>query len=126
MADSIFFISRSIHSGVTSGSIKMDFGRSERIVYKDVIVPAFGRFLHKCYSTSLLSLFHDSAVTPALQLFKSVERKHCQKKVAFWVCRAPNGRIAYNFTLSLKITAQKSKNSSELLLLDMYLLPLQA
>lgn len=41
----------SIHSGVTSGSVKMNFARSERTAYNDYLIPAFGRFLKKCYST---------------------------------------------------------------------------
>ena len=27
----------------------MDFGRAERVYYKDYIVPIFGGFLQKCY-----------------------------------------------------------------------------
>ncbi|KJA13978.1 hypothetical protein HYPSUDRAFT_209087 [Hypholoma sublateritium FD-334 SS-4] len=40
----------SVHSGVTSGSVKMNFGRSERVAYKETIIPIFARFLRKCYS----------------------------------------------------------------------------
>ncbi|KJA15176.1 hypothetical protein HYPSUDRAFT_149496, partial [Hypholoma sublateritium FD-334 SS-4] len=39
----------SIHSGVTSGSVKMNYGRSERIAYKEHVMTSFGRFLTKCY-----------------------------------------------------------------------------
>ncbi|PPQ76893.1 hypothetical protein CVT26_000663 [Gymnopilus dilepis] len=40
----------SVHAGLTPGDVKMNFGRSERAAYKDVIVPIFGRFLKKCFS----------------------------------------------------------------------------
>ncbi|KJA26036.1 hypothetical protein HYPSUDRAFT_133378, partial [Hypholoma sublateritium FD-334 SS-4] len=40
----------SVHSGTTSGPVKMNFGRSERVPYKDYFVPIFGAFLRKCYS----------------------------------------------------------------------------
>lgn len=40
----------SIHSGLTAGSVKMDFGRLQKSTYKNHIVPAFGSFLKKCYS----------------------------------------------------------------------------
>jgi hypothetical protein len=49
-----FFFFRSIHSGTTSGAVKMNFGRSERVAYKQHWVPSFGRFLKKCYSMFLL------------------------------------------------------------------------
>lgn len=42
----------SVHSGVTTGSVKMNYGRSERIAYKEQLVPSFGRFLAKCYCKS--------------------------------------------------------------------------
>lgn len=45
----LIYITLSIHSGVTSGSVKMNYGRSERVAYKEHIVPSFGRFLTKCY-----------------------------------------------------------------------------
>ncbi|PPQ85572.1 hypothetical protein CVT26_010356, partial [Gymnopilus dilepis] len=40
----------SVHTGVTTGDMKMNFGRSERADYKKYIVPIFGRFLKKCFS----------------------------------------------------------------------------
>jgi hypothetical protein len=40
----------SIHSGTTAGDVKMNFGRAERLRYKDTIVPIYGQFLQKCYS----------------------------------------------------------------------------
>ncbi|KAF8202529.1 hypothetical protein BJ912DRAFT_842680, partial [Pholiota molesta] len=40
----------SIHSGTTSGDVKMNFGRAERLRYKNVVVPIYGQFLQKCYS----------------------------------------------------------------------------
>ncbi|KJA12734.1 hypothetical protein HYPSUDRAFT_210178 [Hypholoma sublateritium FD-334 SS-4] len=39
-----------VHSGVTTGSVRMNFGRSERVAYKDLIMPTFARFLRKCYT----------------------------------------------------------------------------
>ncbi|KAF9539374.1 hypothetical protein CPC08DRAFT_651195 [Agrocybe pediades] len=41
----------SVHAGTTTGDIKMNFGRSERVRYKEDILPIFGNFLKKCYST---------------------------------------------------------------------------
>ncbi|KAF9471423.1 hypothetical protein BDN70DRAFT_820018, partial [Pholiota conissans] len=40
----------SFHSGETSGSVKMNFGRAERRAYKDYVTPIFGSFLKKCYT----------------------------------------------------------------------------
>ncbi|KAF8200837.1 hypothetical protein BJ912DRAFT_843931 [Pholiota molesta] len=40
----------SIHSGSTLGDVKMNFGRLERVRYKDTILPIYGQFLQKCYS----------------------------------------------------------------------------
>ncbi|KAF9471459.1 hypothetical protein BDN70DRAFT_819959 [Pholiota conissans] len=40
----------SFHSGETSGSVKMNFGRAERRAYKDYVLPIFGNFLKKCYT----------------------------------------------------------------------------
>ncbi|KAF8199484.1 hypothetical protein BJ912DRAFT_844898 [Pholiota molesta] len=40
----------SIHSGSTLGDVKMNFGRLERVRYKDIILPIYGQFLQKCYS----------------------------------------------------------------------------
>ncbi|KAH9476587.1 hypothetical protein JR316_0010499 [Psilocybe cubensis] len=40
----------SLHSGLTSGDVKMNFGQAERVGYKKHIIPIFGSFLHKCYS----------------------------------------------------------------------------
>ncbi|PPQ84465.1 hypothetical protein CVT26_007395 [Gymnopilus dilepis] len=40
----------SVHTGITTGDVKMNFGRSERADYKKSIVPIFGRFLKKCFS----------------------------------------------------------------------------
>ena len=49
----------SVHSGVTAGDIKLTFGCSERVRYKEHFVPMFGAFLKKCYSTCLyLFLYH--------------------------------------------------------------------
>ena len=39
----------SVHSGATSGAVQMNFGRSERVAYKEVVIPLFSRFLRKCY-----------------------------------------------------------------------------
>jgi hypothetical protein len=44
----------SIHSGVTSGDVQMNFGRAEQARYKKYIFPIFGDFLRKCYSKSIL------------------------------------------------------------------------
>lgn len=41
----------SIHSGTTSGEVKMNFGRAERLRYRKYFVPMYGQFLQKCYST---------------------------------------------------------------------------
>lgn len=41
----------SIHFGVTQGTVKMDFGQSECVVFKNHIQPAFGQFMKKCFST---------------------------------------------------------------------------
>ncbi len=43
------FNENSMHSGATSGSVQMNFGRCERVAYKDVITLIFSRFLRKCY-----------------------------------------------------------------------------
>ncbi|KAF9471337.1 hypothetical protein BDN70DRAFT_939020 [Pholiota conissans] len=40
----------SIHSGTTSGDVKMNFGRAERERYKRYIIPIFGSFLRMCYT----------------------------------------------------------------------------
>ncbi|KAF9553017.1 hypothetical protein CPC08DRAFT_728206 [Agrocybe pediades] len=40
----------SVHAGTTSGDIKMNFGRAERVRYKDEILPIFGHFLKMCYT----------------------------------------------------------------------------
>ena len=60
--NAIFFINAnplfSLHSRTTSGDIKLNFGRAERIRYKKTIVPIYGTFLQKCYSKSKLVLFH--------------------------------------------------------------------
>ena len=50
----------SVHSGVTNGDVKMNFGRAERLRYKKYIVPMYGAFLQKCYCRSLSVLFHDT------------------------------------------------------------------
>ncbi|KAF8157506.1 hypothetical protein BJ912DRAFT_866974 [Pholiota molesta] len=39
-----------IHSGTTTGDVKLNFGRAERERYKKYLVPIFGSFLQKCYS----------------------------------------------------------------------------
>ncbi|KAF9470439.1 hypothetical protein BDN70DRAFT_939712 [Pholiota conissans] len=40
----------SIHSGTTTGDVKMTFGCAERERYKKYVVPIFGSFLQKCYT----------------------------------------------------------------------------
>ncbi|KAJ3494137.1 hypothetical protein NLJ89_g10871 [Agrocybe chaxingu] len=40
----------SVHSGVTSGDIKMNFGRAERAMYKKFFVPTYGKFLQNVYT----------------------------------------------------------------------------
>ncbi|KAJ3483572.1 hypothetical protein NLJ89_g12050 [Agrocybe chaxingu] len=40
----------SVHSGATSGDVKLTFGRAERVRYKKYIVPIFGSFLQSCYT----------------------------------------------------------------------------
>ncbi|KAJ3487040.1 hypothetical protein NLJ89_g11753 [Agrocybe chaxingu] len=40
----------SVHSGETSGDVKLTFGRAERVRYKKFIVPIFGSFLQSCYT----------------------------------------------------------------------------
>ncbi|PPQ84248.1 hypothetical protein CVT24_012931 [Panaeolus cyanescens] len=40
-----------LHSGVTSGDVPMNFGRSESEFYHKQVVPTFVNFLHKCYTT---------------------------------------------------------------------------
>ncbi|KJA13205.1 hypothetical protein HYPSUDRAFT_151852, partial [Hypholoma sublateritium FD-334 SS-4] len=39
----------SVHSGTTTGPVKMTFGRSERVAFKELVTPTFARFLKKCY-----------------------------------------------------------------------------
>ncbi|KAF8173489.1 hypothetical protein BJ912DRAFT_859330 [Pholiota molesta] len=39
-----------IHSGTTTGDVKLNFGRAERERYKKYLVPIFGSFLQKCYT----------------------------------------------------------------------------
>lgn len=68
VAKSIF---PSVHSGTTRGAVKMDFGRSERGAFRDLIAPTFARFLRKCYSRfksfpfSVISI--DCPLFPAIQ-----------------------------------------------------------
>ncbi len=45
----LIYVSLSIHSGVTTGSVKMSYGRSERVAIKEYVLPSFARFLTKCY-----------------------------------------------------------------------------
>ncbi|KDR83153.1 hypothetical protein GALMADRAFT_134648 [Galerina marginata CBS 339.88] len=40
----------SVHSGTTSGDVKMTFGRLERGRYMKYFIPVFGSFLQACYS----------------------------------------------------------------------------
>ncbi|KAF9535907.1 hypothetical protein CPC08DRAFT_731758, partial [Agrocybe pediades] len=40
----------SVHAGTTTGDIKMNFGRAERVRYKEGILPIFGHFLKMCYT----------------------------------------------------------------------------
>lgn len=40
----------SVHSGLTKGDIKTNFGQSERKLYKTAVIPIFRRFLKKSYS----------------------------------------------------------------------------
>ena len=47
----------SIHSGSTTGDIKMNFGRAERLRYKKYFVPMYGSFLQKCYCKLLFNRF---------------------------------------------------------------------
>ena len=54
----------SIHSGMTSGDVKSTFGQSEHTTYKQVVVPLFGKFLKKCYSTFLVYLWAFMAHIP--------------------------------------------------------------
>jgi hypothetical protein len=39
----------SIHSGTTTGDVKMNFGRAERLRYKKYFVAMYDDFLQKCY-----------------------------------------------------------------------------
>jgi len=50
-------IIRSVHSGVTTGDVKMNFGRAKHLRYKKYIVPIYGSFLQKCYSKFFFSYF---------------------------------------------------------------------
>ncbi|KAH9474964.1 hypothetical protein JR316_0012063 [Psilocybe cubensis] len=68
----------SVHSGVTSGDIKMNFGRAEQAKYKNIFIPIFGDFLRKCYSKSTCqewALPQDHGQTPmfASEAFRSEE-----------------------------------------------------
>ncbi|KAJ3503437.1 hypothetical protein NLJ89_g8434 [Agrocybe chaxingu] len=47
----------SVHSGTTSGDVKMNFGRCEQARYKKQFVPLYGDFLRKCYSEFLNTFF---------------------------------------------------------------------
>ncbi|KAJ3506986.1 hypothetical protein NLJ89_g6560 [Agrocybe chaxingu] len=40
----------SVHSGTTSGEVKMNFGRCEHMRYKKQFIPMYGDFLRKCYT----------------------------------------------------------------------------
>ncbi|KDR65397.1 hypothetical protein GALMADRAFT_81901, partial [Galerina marginata CBS 339.88] len=40
----------SIHSGTTTGDVKMNFGRAARVGYKKNLVPLYGQFLQMCYT----------------------------------------------------------------------------
>ena len=40
----------SAYSGTTRGNVRQNFYEAERGAYDDHIVPAFSRFLRKCYS----------------------------------------------------------------------------
>ncbi|KJA13853.1 hypothetical protein HYPSUDRAFT_151072, partial [Hypholoma sublateritium FD-334 SS-4] len=50
-----------LHSGVTSGSIKMNYGRSERTFIKDHLYGNFGKFLGKCYLATPSNISDSSA-----------------------------------------------------------------
>jgi hypothetical protein len=50
----------SIHSGVTKGDIKMNFGRAEHSRYQKQIIPVFADFLRKCYSKLILTCLNTS------------------------------------------------------------------
>ncbi|KAF9470323.1 hypothetical protein BDN70DRAFT_821516, partial [Pholiota conissans] len=54
----------SIHSGTTSGDVKMTFGTAERERYKKFVVPIFGSFLQKCYSNHHPTLRNSPASSP--------------------------------------------------------------
>jgi hypothetical protein len=47
----------SIHSGTTTGDIKMNFGRAERLRYKKYFIAMYGDFLQKCYCKFCSLLF---------------------------------------------------------------------
>lgn len=47
-------IELSVHAGTTQGTVKSNFGESERVAIKSLLVPLYGRFLKKCYSKFLL------------------------------------------------------------------------
>ncbi|KAF9471899.1 hypothetical protein BDN70DRAFT_819435 [Pholiota conissans] len=58
----------SMHSGTTSGPVAMNFGRSERVSYKQFVVPIFANFLKKCYTVdecraAVLPMEHESLAT---------------------------------------------------------------
>ena len=46
----------SLHSGTTTGDIKMNFGRCEGERYRKFILPIYGDFLRKCYCKSLTTM----------------------------------------------------------------------
>jgi hypothetical protein len=54
-----YLLTDSIHSGTTTGYIKMNFGRSERLRYKKYFIAMYSDFLQKCYSEFRSHLFPD-------------------------------------------------------------------
>ena len=73
LLDPLYF--HSVHSGTTSGDIKMNFGRAERGRYKKFIVPIYGTFLQKCYCKS----FHVILVRCFITLFNLAPKECCTR-----------------------------------------------
>jgi hypothetical protein len=44
----------SMHAGWIPGSVRMNFGQAFRKEYREVMIPLFGQYLKRCYSTFVL------------------------------------------------------------------------
>ncbi|KAJ3502939.1 hypothetical protein NLJ89_g8658 [Agrocybe chaxingu] len=77
----------SIHSGTTSGDIKMNFGRCEQIRYKKYLVPMYSDFLRKCYTPEeCRACALDTDKDPFIRI---VDIEHPQEISIYPLCNRP-------------------------------------